>query len=148
MPYFLHQSIICFKCTSPKDKLPLQNNRTVRYGRCFPFGQARTGAGIISGDIIPYRSDMVLSEGCARFADVFVLPLVGRKSARYNIWRYYTMFFKMLKAKPQNLAALWCLITKFCNKPLGFLSRGTFLGMGKIRWKSPCGRLKSVFGSG
>ena len=30
--------------------------------------------------------------------------------------------------------------------PLGFLSRGTFLGMGKIRRKSPRGRLKAVFG--
>ena len=37
---------------------------------------------LLFADIIPYRSDMVLSEGCARFADVFVLPLVGRKSAR------------------------------------------------------------------
>ena len=60
----------------------LRGMHTVREGRCFPFGQARTGAGIISVDIIPYRSDMVLSEGCARFANVFVLPLVGRKSAQ------------------------------------------------------------------
>lgn len=31
-------------------------------------------------------------------------------------------------------------------RPLGFLSRGTFQGMGKIRRESPRGRLKAVFG--
>ena len=29
------------------------------------------------------------------FAYVFILPSVGRESARYNIWRYYTMFFNI-----------------------------------------------------
>ena len=32
------------------------------------------------------------------------------------------------------------------NPPLGFLSRGTFQGMGKIRREKPRGRLKAVFG--
>ena len=32
------------------------------------------------------------------------------------------------------------------NEPLGFLSRGTFQGMGKIRQEKPRGRLKAVFG--
>jgi len=31
-------------------------------------------------------------------------------------------------------------------RPLGFLSRGTFQGMGKIRQEKPRGRLKAVFG--
>ncbi len=32
--------------------------------------------------------------------------------------------------------------------PLGFLSRGTFQGMGKIRREKPRGRLEAVFGGG
>ena len=46
---------------------------------CPPVGRARTGAGIISGDIIPYRSDMVLSEGCTQFAKENALPSVERE---------------------------------------------------------------------
>ena len=37
---------------------------------------------------------------------------------------------------------------KFFVNPLGFLSRGTFQGMGKIRREKPRGRLKAVFGGG
>ena len=57
----------------------LRGMHTVREGRCFPFGQARTGAGIISIDIIPYRSDMVLSEGCTQFAKEDAFPSVKRE---------------------------------------------------------------------
>ena len=52
---------------------------TIRKRIYSPFGRMRIGAGIISVDIIPYRSDMVLSEGCTQFAKEDAFPSVKRE---------------------------------------------------------------------
>ena len=78
-------------------------------------------------DIIPYHSDMVLSEGCARFAREFVLPLVGRKSARYNIYTifslYTTHYFRFNKIVIINLryAQVLDLLLQHVLQPRGIV---------------------------
>ena len=52
------------------------------------------------------------------FADVFVLPSGGRKSARYNIWRYYTISFWYGTLRGMRTIC-WCICPPFGRTQIG-----------------------------